>query len=165
DHRLHNTGIGYRRAMGDGASTQRVLIAPGTYVEVRRDLIAAVGEPPPSDLGLYEITQDPGDRWKYRTPTLRNVALTAPYMHDGSLARLRDVIDFYDQGGIANENLSPLLRPLNLAEQEKRDLVTFLESLTGGSVDLLVSDGFAARIGDLTRDDPHWSHTENRARE
>ena len=76
-------------------------LAPGVEVEVSRELINQVSEPPPSDLGLYEITQNPADRWKYRTPSLRNVTLTAPYMHNGALQDLAAVIDFYDQGGIS----------------------------------------------------------------
>lgn len=160
DQQFHNTGIGYQRAMGDNSANQRVLVAPGTYLEVERTLIDAVSESPPSDLGRYEVTQNPADRWKYKTPTLRNVALTAPYMHDGSLATLSEVVDFYARGGVPNENLSPLLRPLNLTPEEKDELVAFLESLTGSTVDVLVADAFAAKVGDLGRSDPHWAHSE-----
>jgi len=71
------------------------------------------------------------DRNAFKTPTLRNVALTAPYMHDGSLSTLRDVIDFYDAGGGSQQPKSTLLRKLNLTRTEKADLVAFLESLTG----------------------------------
>jgi cytochrome c peroxidase len=158
DQNLHNTGIGYRQSMGNDESTRPVLVSPGTYLEVERSVIDAVGEPPPSDVGLYEVTQNPSDRWKYRTPTLRNIALTAPYMHNGSLATLTEVVDYYDQGGIPNENLSPLIHPLGLTETEKADLLAFLNSLTGSVIDLLVADAFAARIGDPGRNDPHWSH-------
>jgi len=99
------------------------------------------------DLGRYEITSLPADRWRYRTPTLRNVALTAPYMHDGSLPSLRDVLLFYNQGGVPNEVLDPLISPLGLSDAEIDDLLAFLQSLTGGNVDALVSDAFAAPIG------------------
>lgn len=153
DHRLHNTGLGFRRAMGVDSETTKVLVAPGTYIEVGREVIESVSESPPGDLGLYEITQDPADRWKYKTPTLRNVSLTAPYMHDGSLATLTDVVEFYDRGGVPNENLSPLLRPLGLDPADKAALVACLESLTGTTVDVLVADAFAARIGDTMADD------------
>jgi len=102
----------------------------------------------PGDLGLYEITRNPADRWKYRTPTLRNVALTAPYMHDGSLATLRDVVSFYAAGGVENEGLDPLIRPLSLSPEEVDELVAFLAELTGGDVDTLISDAFAAPIGE-----------------
>jgi len=83
------------------------------------------------DPGRFKITGVEADRNAFKTPTLRNVALTAPYMHDGSLSTLRDVIDFYDSGGGSQKPKSPLLRKLHLTEKEKSDLVAFLESLTG----------------------------------
>ena len=67
----------------------------------------------------------------FKTPTLREAALTGPYMHNGSLKTLEDVIDFYDKGGIANPHLDPEMRKLNLTGPEKKALVTFLHSLTG----------------------------------
>ena len=82
-----------------------------------------------------------------RSPGLRNVALTA-YMHDGSLATLREVVDFYDGGGAANELLDPAIRPLHLSDEEKTDLVAFLESLTGSDVAAIVTDALAAPVGD-----------------
>lgn len=157
DQDMHNTGIGFRRAMDGGGVTTRVQIAPGTYLEVDRKIIERVGEAQPSDLGLYEVTQNPADRWRYRTPTLRNLALTAPYMHDGSLGTLADVIELYDRGGEPNPELSPLLRPLGLNPTEKGDLLAFLQSLTGEGVDTLLADAFAAEIGDPRPDDPHWA--------
>ncbi len=158
DHQLHNTGLGYQASMGIRPPKKRVTLAPGVFVDVDWDIIDDVGEAPPSDLGLYEITQDPNDRWKYRTPSLRNVALSAPYMHDGSLGSLEDVVRFYDHGGVPNPLLDPRLRPLGLSDQEVGDLVAFMRSLTGGNVDTLVSDAFAAPVGDITTDDPNWAH-------
>ena len=76
------------------------------------------------------------------------MALTAPYMHDGSLATLRDVVHFYDRGGLANDGLDPRVRPLALSSREIDDLVAFLTSLTGRDVGVLVADAFAAPIGD-----------------
>jgi cytochrome c peroxidase len=70
----------------------------------------------------------------FKTPTLREVALTAPYMHDGSLPTLEDVVDFYDRGGNPNPALAPEIRPLNLTTDEKRALVSFLRSLSGDVV-------------------------------
>ena len=99
------------------------------------------------DLGLYEITENPADRWKYRTPTLRNIALTAPYMHDGSISTLREVIRFYNNGGIENDLRDPLVRPLNLSEEEVNQLLSFLNALTGENVDVLVSDAFTVPVG------------------
>jgi cytochrome c peroxidase len=83
------------------------------------------------DLGRFKVTGEDADRYAFKTPTLRNVAETAPYMHDGSLATLREVIDFYNIGGGYQQPKSVLLRPLNLSEKEKSDLVAFLEALTG----------------------------------
>lgn len=147
DNRMHNTGVGFRRSMSKPPATTRVQIAPGEHVTVRGDVVAAASERPPNDLGLYEITEDPADRWKYRTPTLRNVALTAPYMHDGSISTLEDVIDFYDRGGVDNELRDPLLRPLGLTGEEARQLMSFLRALTGDNVDVLVADAFAVPVG------------------
>jgi cytochrome c peroxidase len=69
-------------------------------------------------------------------------------MHDGSLATLHEVLAFYDRGGVPNPALDPRVRPLGLPERDVDDLVAFLLSLTGGDVDALVSDAFAAPIGD-----------------
>ncbi len=149
DHQVHNTGIGYRESMSPEPKVQRVVVAPGVFLDVETAVVAAASEPRPNDLGRYEVTQDPADRWGYKTPTLRNVALTAPYMHNGSLARLVDVVDFYDRGGFPNELRSPLLRPLNLSDGDKRDLVAFLESLTGSNTQVLIADAFAAPVGDV----------------
>ena len=83
------------------------------------------------DLGRYEQTKVDTDRGAFRTPGLRNVAMTAPYMHNGRLKNLREVIDFYIGGGSSNPQLDPLIKPLNLTPQERMDLESFLESLTG----------------------------------
>ncbi len=82
------------------------------------------------DPGRFAVTGDPNDWGAFRTPSLRNIALTAPYFHDGSARTLFDVVEFYDRGGIVNRNLDPAMRPLKLSQQQKRDLVAFLESLT-----------------------------------
>ncbi len=65
----------------------------------------------------------------FKTPTLREIARTAPYMHDGSLATLEDVIEYYDRGGNPNPGLDPEIRPLHLSAAEKRDIVAFLRCL------------------------------------
>ena len=85
-----------------------------------------------TDLGRYEVTKNEADKGAFKTPTLRNIALTAPYMHDGSLKTLKDVIDFYIGGGNSNPHLDKDIRSLDfLTGQERADLLAFLESLTG----------------------------------
>ncbi len=163
DNQMHNTGTGYNESMGVRPATERVILAPGVFVDVDTSIIDSVGEKTPADTGLYEITQNPNDRWKYKTPSLRNVTLTAPYMHNGSLSNLEDVISFYNKGGVKNTLQDPRIRPLNLDENEQNDLFTFLRSLTGSNVDLLVSDAFAAPVGDLTKNDPNWVHDGQRS--
>jgi len=86
---------------------------------------------PKPDLGRYEITKREEDRGAFKTPTLRDIALTAPYLHDGSAKTLEEVVEFYNKGGIKNPSLSKEIEPLNLTAQEKADLVEFLRSLTG----------------------------------
>lgn len=79
------------------------------------------------DLGRYTETELEGDKGSFKTPGLRDIALTAPYMHDGSLATLEDVIEHYNKGGVKNPYLDEAIFPLNLTDQEKADLVTFLQ--------------------------------------
>jgi cytochrome c peroxidase len=85
---------------------------------------------PKPDLGRYGITKMEVEKGAFKTPTLRNVALTAPYMHDGSEATLRDVVEFYNKGGAKNEWLSEEIKALDLTEQEITALVAFMEALT-----------------------------------
>lgn len=148
DDLVHNTGVGAVVPDTSGP-TQTVQVSPGVEVEVPRSIIASVSEPKPTDFGRYEITGAEEDRWKYKTPTLRNVALTAPYMHDGSLRTLEAVVEFYDRGGISNPGLDPRIRPLALTPDEKQALVAFLEALTSSDVKALVQDAVAAPIGDV----------------
>jgi cytochrome c peroxidase len=148
DDQLHNTGVGYARSMGVSQKHQRVQLAPGVFAEIDNKLIASLGAKEAADVGQYEITENPADRWKYKTPTLRNVALTAPYMHDGSLQTLQQVVEFYNRGAVQNPLLDARIRPLGLNSQQQKDLVNFLQSLTGSNVQALVKDGFAAPIGD-----------------
>ena len=83
-----------------------------------------------ADPGRFRITMDTVDHGKFKVPSIRNVALTAPYMHDGSIESLSVVIEHFDQGGAGHVNQSPNVRPLGLTTQEKADLLAFLESLT-----------------------------------
>jgi len=73
------------------------------------------------------VTKADADRGKYKTPTLRGVRLHGPYMHDGSLKTLEEVVEFYNKGGVANPNLE--IHPLELSKEELADLVAFLKAL------------------------------------
>ena len=79
------------------------------------------------DLGRFSETKLEGDRGSFKTPTLREIARTAPYMHDGSLKTLEDVVDFYNKGGIDNPQRDEEIVPLKLTDQQKADLITFLK--------------------------------------
>ena len=85
----------------------------------------------PIDLGRYTITKHDADRGRFKTPTLRGLAATAPYMHDGSLATLEEVVEFYNRGGGKNPNLDEAVTPLELSKSDVRDLVAFLRALSG----------------------------------
>ncbi len=89
------------------------------------------------DLGRYAVTRQDKERGAFKTPTLRSVALTAPYMHDGVFKTLEAVIEFYDKGGGKNPQLDPFMTPLNLTADEKKDLVEFMKALTGEPVALV----------------------------
>lgn len=93
-------------------------VSEKTYREVDRDL------------GLYYQTKNPKDIGKFRTPSLRELKYTAPYMHSGVLYTLDEVVDFYNRGGDSGPNKSALIKPLGLSDVEKKDLVSFLESLS-----------------------------------
>jgi cytochrome c peroxidase len=86
------------------------------------------------DPGRFAVTGRAEDRGLFKTPSLRNVAVTAPYMHDGSMRTLEEIIEFYDGGGRRNPNLDPVIRPLRLTPEEKRALAEFLDGLTGSAV-------------------------------
>lgn len=82
------------------------------------------------DQGHYQVTGIPADRGKFRVPTLRNIALTAPYMHNGSLATLEEVMEHYASGGHPTSLTDPLLRDIDLTEKQKDQIISFLHTLT-----------------------------------
>ncbi len=147
DEKLHNTGLGFLASMAPSGGRRRSEVAPGTAIAYDLAAVAPSSERPPNDLGRYEVSQNPDDRWKFRTPGLRNVALTRPYMHNGSLSTLAAVVAFYDGGGVQNELLDPLIKPLHLGAEERADLVAFLESLTSPALKDLAARAAATEIG------------------
>jgi cytochrome c peroxidase len=86
---------------------------------------------PDPDLGRYLVTHREEEKGAFKTPTLREIEHTAPYMHDGSLRSLEEVVEHYDKGGIKNPQLNQRIKPLHLTPQEKSDLVAFLKALSG----------------------------------
>ena len=152
DNLMHNTGIGYRRSMSIGSALRGIMLASGRYLEIDKSVVEDAVESVPGDLGLYEITENPDDRWKYKTPSLRNVALTSPYMHDGSMSSLKEVIQFYNEGGADNELLDPQIMPLNLNDKDIDDLINFLYALTGSNIDEIIDDAFAVPVGNIKVD-------------
>jgi len=118
--------------------------------------VGGTGAYPLIDQGLYELTQLDTDRGRYKPPTLRNIAVTAPYMHDGSMTTLDEVVRFYERGGRLtpsgpnagdgklNPNKSPFVGGFTLTDQERADLIAFLEALTDDAflTDPTLSDPF-----------------------
>jgi cytochrome c peroxidase len=106
DNKFHNLGVGVKLVLG--------------------------GVPELTDQGRFDVTKNEADRGAFKTPSLRNIAQTAPYMHDGSLKTLKEVVDLYVGGGNSNPHLDKEIRELDfLSGRERADLVAFLESLTG----------------------------------
>jgi cytochrome c peroxidase len=83
------------------------------------------------DLGRFDFTKADADRGAFKTPTIRNVSLSAPYMHDGSQKTLEEVVTWYDEGGHPNPNLDKDIKALDLSPEEKADLVAFMQACTG----------------------------------
>jgi len=99
------------------------------------------GSYPEGNEGLFDITDDPADKGKFKPPSLRNIAITAPYMHDGSIATLEEVVDHYASGGADNPNKSSLVNGFVISDREKQDLIAFLRTLTDD--DLLTNPAFS----------------------
>jgi len=145
DGQFHNTGTGYRRARR-ALRPPSVQLAPGIFVVPTVDAETETF----TDEGRFEVTGREADKWRYRTPSLRNVALTGPYMHDGSIATLEEVVAFYAQGGGGDPAQDPRTRSVELTESDQEALVAFLRTLTSSHVDALVSDARSVTIGERT---------------
>lgn len=127
DQSFHNTGVAFRPR--DASPTVPVELARGIVTQVTLSATGLSDPPTRNDVGRFEITRDPADRWAYATPGLRGVQESWPYMHDGSLNTLEQVVEFYDRGGGPNPNLDPRIKPLGLTAEEKSALIAFLKAL------------------------------------
>ncbi len=134
DNRFHNVGVGINRIQDKVPQiAPKFLEAKAKGLDVDK---AVLSDPSSSELGRFAVTDSLDELGAFKTPTLRNAAVTAPYMHDGSLATLRDVVVHYNNGGVTNKGervndfLSGGIRPLNLTEDQISDLVAFMEALT-----------------------------------
>jgi cytochrome c peroxidase len=134
DNRFHNIGVGINDVQEDVPDLAREFVrAELTNTEVD---VTVLTDRKTSELGRFAVTHVFDGLGAFKTPTLRNVAATAPYMHDGSLKTLRDVVVHYNNGGVTEEGdrvndfLSGGIRPLNLDDQQIDDLVAFMEALT-----------------------------------
>ncbi|HMN44200.1 MAG TPA: cytochrome c peroxidase [Povalibacter sp.] len=134
DNRFHNIGVGINRIQSDVGTLVPAFLQAKTSIEAVDK--AVLTNPKASELGRFAVTDSLDELGAFKTSTLRNVAVTAPFMHDGSLATLRDVVEHYNNGGITrktdhvNDFLSGGIRPLDLTDDEISDLVAFLETLT-----------------------------------
>ena len=134
DNRFHNVGVGINRIQDKVPE-----IAP-KFIEAKAKGLdvdkAVLSNPSTSELGRFAIAEELDVLGAFKTPTLRNVEVTAPFMHDGSLKTLRDVVVHYNNGGVTNKGervndfLSGGIRELNLSDQQITDLVAFMEALT-----------------------------------
>jgi cytochrome c peroxidase len=135
DNKFHNIGVGINRIQQDiPRLAAEYMKAKAAGASVDR---AVLGDPKTSDLGRFAVTTSFDEMGGFKTSTLRNIALTAPYMHDGSLKTLKDVVKHYNEGGKSpgetwqvNPYLSGGIRPLNLSDEQIDDLVSFMEALT-----------------------------------
>ena len=134
DHLFHDDGIGWIPARDIGAGQLITRRGMPIYTAVNDpDAVAT-----PSDMGRMEITKEFIDMFRYRTPSLRNIELTAPYMHNGTFKTLEDVVAYYGDGGFRHFGIDPLVRDLSLNDTEKAALVAFLKSLTAGNIEALI---------------------------
>jgi cytochrome c peroxidase len=138
DNRFHNIGVGFKNIRG------RVAVIAGEFLKAKNagaDVDKTVlADPDASELGRFAVSEDINDVAAFKTPTLRNIELTAPYMHDGSQKTLEDMVEFYNNGGRMQKDdpFSPFLsggiRPLNLSDRQKKDLIEFLKALTSPTI-------------------------------
>jgi len=143
DNRFHNIGVGINDIQGDVPDlAAEFLNAELTLEEVDEKVLA---DKRTSELGRFAVDREFEGLGAFKTPTLRNVAATAPYMHDGSIATLKEVVEHYNNGGVTTEGdpvndfLSGGIRPLDLEDDQIDDLVAFMEALTSPEFEELAS--------------------------
>jgi cytochrome c peroxidase len=137
---ISDLGQSKTKAISDlGRSKTKAISDPGRSKTKAISDLGQIDKQANRDLGRFEVTGHQEDRWRYRTPTLRNIALTSPYMHDGSLRNLDAVIAYYLAGGSKDPKQDPRLLPFTLTFDETQHLLAFLESLTGHHIDVLIN--------------------------
>ena len=150
DRRFHNIGVGINAIQARVPQLVPAFLAAkakGADVDVK-----VLTDPASSELGRFAVTDTLDDLGSFKTPTLRNIAATAPFMHDGSLKTLADVVEHYNNGGVTNKGdrvndfLSGGIRALQLTDEQKSDLVAFMEALTSPAYSGAVAA--AARLAD-----------------
>ena len=135
DGEFHNIGVGINHVPSDDLDR---LASEFLRADYNREAVdeKVLTDAKTSELGRFAVTRNTTEMGAFKTPTLRNIDLTAPYMHDGSLKTLEEVVDHYNRGGASTDKevitpfLSGGIRPLNLTDQEKSDLVAFMKALT-----------------------------------
>jgi cytochrome c peroxidase len=134
DHQFHNVGVGINEIQEKVPELARAFqVAKNEGMDVD---VAVLTDADTSHLGRFAVDDQLSSMGAFKTPTLRNIAVTTPYMHDGSLNTLREVVEHYNNGGVTKEGdpINPFLgggiRPLDLTEQDIDDLVAFMETLT-----------------------------------
>jgi cytochrome c peroxidase len=157
DEQYHALGVP-RQSLFDSSALVQIAVR---WQNTQRDVPRALYRGGEEDLGRYYRTRDPADIGKFRTPSLRELRYTAPYMHNGVFATLQQVVDFFDRGGGDAPNKSPLLRPLGLTDDEKRDLVAFLESLSMDEPLIVDAPGLPPMLPLLDLAPPAGSATES----
>lgn len=128
DNRFYNLGVGFHRLKTKFSRFAKAHKQAAANPNI--DPASVYSQRERSELGRYLVTGQVSDIGKFRTPTIRNISLTGPYMHDGSLRTLEDVVEYYNRGGEKNPFLDPAIYPLHLTHQETTDLVAFLQSLS-----------------------------------
>jgi cytochrome c peroxidase len=144
DEAFHNVGV-QARSEAQRERAVDVTLVPGLVTQVTPQTLRRIGVDDAADLGRFEVTQSPQDQRAFRTPSLRNVALTAPYMHDGSFDTLEQVIDHYAQGGTPSDPWQdPAIAPLHLDAADRRALIGFLQALTSPAAAALAQEEASA---------------------